>query len=333
MSATGIWPAAAAWSPNEEERRKALLSYFLEGVVYIIWDNIKRGEQISCPHIEKSCTAAYYTDRRLGVSEAVATSASSIHIFTGNNIGPRGDLASRALCVHLEVDRADPENRAFKHNDPVAWTEAHRGEILAALYTVLLGNPTLKAKRDAPMKTRFKMWWRVVGSAVEHAARQATEQHERPEGLEPEEHWEAAGTASAQEVDFKEIFLAQEEEDEESLGVGDALSALYAMFGDESFDAADVADVINARSDSFRLDALAVKWRVKQEDIPKWGRALREFLYPRAKADDFLSAKSIGMVLKRQTDNAVKAGGESLILKRSEDSHANRASFRIVRKA
>ena len=52
-----------------------------------------------------------YTDRKLGVSETVATSASTIHHFTGNNIGPKGDLASRALVVRLEVDRADPENR------------------------------------------------------------------------------------------------------------------------------------------------------------------------------------------------------------------------------
>jgi hypothetical protein len=62
---TGIWPAAAAWSTNEEERRKALLSYFLYGVAYILWDNIARGTQIGCPHIEKSCTAAYYSDRKL----------------------------------------------------------------------------------------------------------------------------------------------------------------------------------------------------------------------------------------------------------------------------
>ena len=54
MAVTGIWPAAAAWSTNEEERRKALLSYFLSGVSYILWDNIPRGAQISCPHIEKS---------------------------------------------------------------------------------------------------------------------------------------------------------------------------------------------------------------------------------------------------------------------------------------
>jgi hypothetical protein len=29
MAVTGLWPAAAAWSTNEEERRKALMSYFL----------------------------------------------------------------------------------------------------------------------------------------------------------------------------------------------------------------------------------------------------------------------------------------------------------------
>ena len=82
---TGVRPAAAAWSTNEEERRKALLSYFLYGAPYILWDNIARGTQISCPHIEKSCTTAYYSDRKLGVSEMIATAASAIHLFTGNN--------------------------------------------------------------------------------------------------------------------------------------------------------------------------------------------------------------------------------------------------------
>src|SRR5262249_33693181 len=173
MAATGERAAAAAWSPVEEERRKALLSYFLSGVSYILWDNIPRGSQISCPHIEKSCTAAYYSDRRLGVSEMVATAASTIHFFTGNNIGPCGDLASRSLRIRLAVDRTDPENRAFRHPDPIGWTESHRAEILRALYTVLLGNPMLGSPPDAEAKTRFKVWWRLIGSAVEHAARLA----------------------------------------------------------------------------------------------------------------------------------------------------------------
>ena len=168
---TGIHPAASAWSTNEEERRKALMSYFMYGASYILWDNIARGTQISCPHIERSCTAAFYADRKLGVSEMVATAASAIHIFTGNNIAPKGDLASRSLLVRLAVDRPDPENRSFKHPDPIGWTDGNRAEILAALYTILLGNPMLRKPRDAPCQTRFKMWWRLVGSAVEHAAK------------------------------------------------------------------------------------------------------------------------------------------------------------------
>ena len=52
MAITGMRPAAAAWSPNEEERRKALLSYLMSGVPAVIWDNIPRGAQITCPHIE-----------------------------------------------------------------------------------------------------------------------------------------------------------------------------------------------------------------------------------------------------------------------------------------
>jgi hypothetical protein len=56
MAITGLRPSAAAWSPNAEERRKALLSYLMNGVPAIIWDNIPRGSRISCPHIEMACT-------------------------------------------------------------------------------------------------------------------------------------------------------------------------------------------------------------------------------------------------------------------------------------
>ena len=221
MAVTGLWPAAAAWSTNEEERRKALMSYFLYGVPYILWDNIARGMQISCPHIEKSCTAAYYSDRKLGVSEMVCTAASVIHFFTGNNIGPRGDLASRSLRIRLDVDRVDPENRAFMHPDPVGWTENHRAEILAALFTILLGNPQLKEARDAEGKTRFKMWWRLVGSAVENAAKLA-----------------------GQELDFQKLFITQEEDDEESASLADVLDVLVKKWP-EQFTASDVAGMIN----------------------------------------------------------------------------------------
>jgi hypothetical protein len=232
MAVTGVRPAASAWSTNEEERRKALLSYFMYNKAYILWDNIPRGSQIDCPHIEKSCTSKYYADRRLGVSEIIATAASTIHLFTGNNIMPRGDLSSRSLRVNIEVDRPDPENREFKHPDIIGWTTDHRAEILAALYTVLLGNPELKQPRDAPAKTRFKMWWRLIGSAVEHAA-----------GL------------IGRELDFQKLFAEQEGDDEDDMSLADVLD-IFSRWP-SSFTAAEVASFVN--DDSLDEDGRRVR--------------------------------------------------------------------------
>ena len=286
---TGIWPAAAAWSTNEEERRKALLSYFLHGVAYVLWDNIARGTQISCPHIEKSCTAAYYSDRKLGVSEMVATAASTIHFFTGNNIGPRGDLASRTLDIRLELDRYDPENRAFKHPDPVGWSDSMRAEILRAFYTILRGNPTLKQPRDALMKTRFKMWWRLVGSAVEHAAMLA-----KPD----------------REVDFQKLFLSREDEDEDSTSLAEALEIMLKRWPDKAFEAKDVALFVNDQADPD-------------------GATVREFLYPTAPPTYIASPKSAGKRLKQHVDEPVKSGDRTLILRKQEDLHNKQLLYRI----
>jgi len=279
VAVTGGRPAAAAWSSNEEERRKALMSYFLYGVPYILWDNIPRGTQISCPHIEKSCTSAYYSDRRLGVSEMVYTAASTIHFFTGNNIGPRGDLASRSLHIRLDVDRVDPENRPFQHPDPVGWTENHRADILAALYTILLGNPQLNAARDAEGKTRFKMWWRLVGSAVENAVKLA-----------------------GQELDFRKLFIEQEEDDEDSATLADALEVLVRKWP-EQFTASDVVGTVN------------------NPDPNEDEQTLREYLLPGATSHTQFSSKSIGKRLKQHLDEPVRSGERTLVLRSWEDKH------------
>jgi hypothetical protein len=134
----------------------------------------------------------------------------------------------------LTVDRPDPENREFKHPDPIGWTDDTRAEILRAFYTILLGNPQLKTAHDAPGKTRFKMWWRVVGSAVEHAAKLLGEEA----------------------IDFQKLFLKQEdEEDEDSISLVDALTVMAQTWG-SGFHATDVAELIN---NSFNQEALTLR--------------------------------------------------------------------------
>jgi hypothetical protein len=179
LAGLGHLATAAAWSSSEEERRKALFSYLREGVALLAWDNLPRGAEISCPSIEKALTAETYSDRILGESETGKAPAFTVQIFTGNNITPRGDLASRSLPLRLAVDRPDPENRSFAHPDPIAWTEVNRGRILQSLYTVLLGNPRLRDPNGDQPPTRFKRWWHLVGSAVEYAAAQHADQVRR----------------------------------------------------------------------------------------------------------------------------------------------------------
>jgi hypothetical protein len=316
---TGVWPAAAAWSTNEEERRKALLSYFMYGVPYILWDNIARGTQISCPHIERSCTAAYYADRKLGVSEMVATAASTIHLFTGNNIAPSGDLASRSLEIRLQVDRWDPENREFTHPDPIGWTDDNRAEILRAFYTILLGNPTLRLPRHEPMQTRFKMWWRLVGSAVEHAAKLAADRAE-PGAYEP------GGPPAPCQVEFRTLFLQRDEGDEDAISLAEALAVLAKWPKQDGFKAADVAELVNDLTTPCDPNAQRPTDLIKPPDRV----ILRDFLYPSMPPGFRASPRSVGRLLGAHVDEPVKRRAQTLTLK-AHDSGGDRALSYYVR--
>jgi hypothetical protein len=316
QAVTGIAASAAAWSSDDEERRKAVFSYFLAGIPYILWDNIPRGLQIACPHIERSCTTAIYTDRKLGFSETLATSASTIHLFTGNNIAPKGDLASRSLSVWLDADVLNPENRTFKHPDPVRWTDDNRARILAALYTLLLGNPTLDEPRDAQMKTRFKMWWRVVGSAVEHASGSCAANP----GVEWEhlEKDELKAKAKPMAVAFENIFASQEEEEEEGETLGHALSIMrkYLLAVTMSFTSRDVVEFLN------------------KEDHPVGNRAdvasLRLFFYPPGTSGAAAEKNTIAYKLRSHVGDTVLYEGEPITLKkRDKKSHKSGAEFYV----
>ncbi len=242
VAALGEAVSAAAWSNSADERRKALLAYYGEGVPLICWDNIKRGATISCPSIEKGLTAETYTDRVLGVSESRTVPATSIICFTGNNIAPKGDMASRDLTIRLTTDRADPENRSFTHSDPIAWTYAHRGKILHALYTIMLGNPRLTERAPAEAETRFKDWWHLIGSALEHAARCHLG------------NWDLhAPECPPSQISFREEFLTNDAEDEQGHAVATVLRLLRGRWPG-TFRASDILAFTN---NSYDQDAPA----------------------------------------------------------------------------
>ena len=203
--------AAASWSDHTEERKKALFSYLRQSLAALVWDNIARGATISCPHIEAALTASEISDRVLGVSRVETVPSSTIQIFTGNSIAPRGDMASRSFLLPLNVNRPDPENRTFAHADPLAWTQANRARILRALYTILIGG-ALQRPQHQVAKTRFKIWWGLIGWPVEYAA-------------------DLVGI----DVDCTELLRAGEFGEEEASAASRALTIMKEYWDDRSF--------------------------------------------------------------------------------------------------
>ena len=102
--------------------------------------------------------------------------------------------------------------RKFEHNNPIAWTKTRRDEILGALYTILLGNPMLDSSVDLATKTRFPMWYRLVGSAIEHAAKCYKETHPQH--------------ADVVAIEFDQVFARQKTSDEEGTSLGEMLDEL-----------------------------------------------------------------------------------------------------------
>ena len=160
--------AAVSWSGNEEERRKAFFAVAREGHGLMMIDNIPRGTTIRDATLERFATSAEVCDRVLGESRT-ETVRTPVVALTGNALKMGGDSGSRAMTIELVADRPDPENREFQRPDILGWCDRNRTQILRAALTILLGNPTLR-NGTAEIKTRFKAWYVLVGSAIEHAA-------------------------------------------------------------------------------------------------------------------------------------------------------------------
>ncbi len=296
--------SAAAWSPNDEERRKALLAYLGEGIPFIVWDNIPRGAAISCPSIEKALTAETYSDRVLGVSDTRTVPATAVQVFTGNNIAARGDLASRSLSVRLTVERPDPENRDFVHPDPLAWTEANRGRILRAAYVIALGNPRLRASNPPAAETRFKMWWHLVGSAIEHAAAQHAA-HVAAATMD------AHKTCKPAPISFRSLFVAGEADEEQTATLATVLHVMRAKWPD-GCTASDVARYAGTAEEG----AIAFKSALEQAS----GKAIK-----------IVTPTVITWRLKAVADAPVQADDEVIALRYVPDDHGGLYSVAPLR--
>ena len=299
----GRGTAAAGWSESAEERKKALFAYLRQGVACLAWDNIARGSAISCPHIEAALTAAETSDRVLGGSKVEIVPATTVQLFTGNAITPRGDMASRSLMIALNVDRPDPENRSYAHSNPYAWTQTNRAKIVWALYVILIAGAVNRPKEQLA-KTRFKTWWNLVGWPVEYAA-----------------------SLFGIQLDCTELMRAGEVDDEEANSTSMVLTILHQIWGLASFTTNDVVMQITTRLQHDPFDGSTL-----ENDIEARRVSLLEALSDLVgKKIDRPTAQYLGKQFqKRLTDRPVwiEDGGTIATLQKTKGHNAN--TYRVV---
>jgi hypothetical protein len=151
----------------------------------------------------------------------------------------------------------------------------------------------------------------LIGQPVEYASR---EHQEHVAALV----MDALPTCPPTSISFKNLFLVQDEEDEESASLADALSTLADTWRDEaSFQAAGVAELVNSTGE----------WAT--DTARQRGETLREFLFPGIPLSQAVTAKATGKRLKRHVGEPVPRDGKTLSLKEIRDSHTKTLSFYI----
>jgi hypothetical protein len=153
---------------DDSEWRKRITSALLDGGSLAIIDNIE--EPLSSAALASALTSDRWTDRLLGRSEMVTLPARIIWVVTGNNLRLRGDLPRRSVWCRLDAKVARPWKReGFQHEDLLGWVRKHRGDLLAAVFTiarswVAAGRPG--PGTEVPKLGGFEPWRQVVGGML-----------------------------------------------------------------------------------------------------------------------------------------------------------------------
>ena len=164
---------------TEEEIRKQITAILATttGPVVVI-DNVTGTFRSS--HFASLLTAGDTSDRTLGKTEFAHCVNDRLWVITGNNVSIGGDLPRRTIRVTIDPRCPHPERRTgFTIPAPVKWVAAHRGELIAALLTIIrswvvAGRPL----GDEAGSDDFADWVRTVRGILAHAGVEGVFDHE-----------------------------------------------------------------------------------------------------------------------------------------------------------
>lgn len=226
----------------EEEVRKFITTVLSQTTAPVVqFDNVSGVLRSSS--LEGLLTSPEWADRRLGETGMIVMPNDRVWVLTGNNLRIAGDLGRRVLWSRINVGAPHPELRTGFHIEELEpWVLEHRGELLAALLTLVRswvtdGGPVGRKVESSG----YGVWLTGLRGIVDHA------------GFGP-----SVGAVA-------ETGTAEVEVDGDSTELGVLLVAIYRVFGWEKWTAGDVL----ARVDMFDEGEVPGEGKISQDELPE----------------------------------------------------------------
>jgi hypothetical protein len=224
-------PAEVMELPSDgDEQRKTVTSVLLAGKLLVVWDelHIIQGRTLAA-----ILTAEIYSGRILGTNKLATVRNKLVQIALGNNVEVRGDMKRRVAPSRLTPADEHPEHRTdFRHPDLVGWVREHRGELLAAAFTIWRYWMAVRRPEADVTLGSFERWAHVVGGALQAAC----------EAVGDGEADAAAGIQGFLTGTGEWLSYSEDHDD----GWPSHLASLHRYFKDRWFTVSAVADAVNA---------------------------------------------------------------------------------------
>jgi hypothetical protein len=165
---TGREIAGRPFSENEEERRKALGTAYVEARPVLFFDNVDC--VIEGASLEMALTTPMFEDRKLGSHEGIAAPTNALTLFSANHVSVGGDGMTTRVLVSRIVPAKTLAQRLtdgdFKHPHLIDWIIENRPRLIAAVLTALRAFIVHGKDGMPPTVSRFPQWGGLIGNAL-----------------------------------------------------------------------------------------------------------------------------------------------------------------------
>jgi putative DNA primase/helicase len=167
LIATGLPLNTMTWGEWEPECQRTLSAALFAGRTYQVLDNVHR---LDSAVLASAITCDYWSDRKMGSSEAPSIPVRCGWIATGNNPELSHEITRRTVPIHLDARMEHPEDRQnFRHPDIRQFVKERRAQLVKAAITIVRAWQAAGQPRGTTTLGMFESWAQVMGGILDVA--------------------------------------------------------------------------------------------------------------------------------------------------------------------